>query len=77
MSSHCEGIQKVSSLFVWSSLCATNGTQAIEVYEYKYAKFANGRLMRWAMFLQSYNFRVQAIKGSENVGADYLGRVQE
>jgi len=28
------------------------------------AKFANGRLMRWAMFLQ-------------NVGADYLSRVEE
>ena len=41
------------------------------------AKFANGRLMRWAMFLQSYNFRVEAIKGSENVGADYLIRVEE
>ena len=41
------------------------------------AKFANGRLMRRAMFLQSYNFRVEAIKGSENVGADYLSRVQE
>ena len=42
------------------------------------AKFANGRLMRCAMFLQSYNFRViKAIKGSENVGADYLSRVQE
>ena len=41
------------------------------------AKFANGRLLRWAMFLQSYNFRVEAIKGSENVGADYLSRVQE
>ena len=39
--------------------------------------FAIGRLMRWAMFLQSYNFRVEAIKGSEYVGADYLGRVQE
>ena len=41
------------------------------------AKFANGRLMRWAMFLQSYNFRVEAIKGSENAGADYLSRVEE
>ena len=41
------------------------------------AKFANGRLMRWAMFLQSYNSRVEAIKGSENVGADYLSRVEE
>ena len=26
------------------------------------AKFANGRLMRWAMFFQSYTFRVEAIK---------------
>ena len=41
------------------------------------AKFAKGRLMRWAMFLQHYNFRVEAIKGYENVRADYLSRVQE
>ena len=39
------------------------------------AKFSNGRLMRWAMFLQSYNFRVEAIKGSENVDADYMSHV--
>ena len=41
------------------------------------AKFANGRLMRWAMFLRSYSFTVEAIKGSENVGADYLSRAEE
>ena len=41
------------------------------------AKFANGRLMRWALFLQSYSFKVEAIKGSENVGADYLSRAEE
>ena len=41
------------------------------------AKYTNARLMRWAMFLQSYNFKVEAIKGSENVGADYLSRVEE
>ena len=41
------------------------------------AKYANARLMRWAMFLQSYNFKVEAIKGSENVGADYLSRIEE
>ena len=62
------GIQKVSSLFVWSSLCATSRSRATEVH---------GRLMRWAMFLQSYNFRVEAIKGFENVGADYLSRAEE
>jgi len=41
------------------------------------AKFTNNRLMRWAMFLQSYNMKVEAIKGSDNVGADYLSRVLE
>jgi len=41
------------------------------------AKFMNSRLMRWAIFLQSYNLRVEAIKGSDNIGADYLSRVVE
>ena len=41
------------------------------------AKLANGRLLRWAMFLQSHTFRVEAIKGSENVRADYLSRAEE
>ena len=39
------------------------------------AKFENDRIMRWAMYLQSYRFTVQAIKGSENVGADFLSRM--
>ena len=41
------------------------------------AKFTNNRVMRWAMFLQSYNMKVEAIKGSDNVGADYLSRALE
>ena len=40
-------------------------------------KYTNARLMRWAMDLQSYNFKVEAFKGSENVGAGYLSRVEE
>lgn len=39
------------------------------------AKFLNDRIMRWAMFLQSYAMRIESIKGSENVGADYLSRI--
>ena len=39
------------------------------------SKFANDRIMRWAMFLQNYRFRIMSIKGSDNVGADYLSRV--
>ncbi len=35
---------------------------------------SNGRLMRWALSLQDYSFRVDYIKGSMNVGADLLSR---
>ena len=38
------------------------------------AKSESQRLMRWALFLQSYNYKVEAIKGSDNVGADFLSR---
>jgi len=38
------------------------------------AKFQNGLLMRWALTLQPYIFTIHAIKGSENVCADYLSR---
>ena len=30
-------------------------------------KFANGRLMRWAIFLQSYTLRVEAIKAQRTL----------
>jgi len=33
-----------------------------------------GRFVRWALVLQQYQFTVKAIKGSENVGADFLSR---
>ena len=38
------------------------------------AKTSNARIMRWALQLQPYRFRLQSIKGKENVGADYLSR---
>ncbi|GFN91292.1 Zinc finger protein [Plakobranchus ocellatus] len=40
------------------------------------AKFDSPRIMRWALALQVYNFDVHYIKGSENVGADYLSRIE-
>jgi len=39
------------------------------------AKLANARVMRWALELQSFKFRTESIKGSDNVGADYLSRI--
>ena len=38
------------------------------------AKYTNGRIMRWSLFLQSYRFRIHAIKGTDNVVADYMSR---
>ena len=37
----------------------------------------NSRLMRWALILQSYNFRIEYIKGKDNVFSDLLSRSQD
>lgn len=39
------------------------------------AKHLNSRVLRWSLVLQEYSFRVEHIKGSENVGADFLSRI--
>ena len=41
------------------------------------AKLTNGRLMRWSLFLQQYHIHVEYIKGSQNIGSDYLSRLTE
>lgn len=40
------------------------------------AKELDDRLMRWALLLQPYFAHVKYIKGSENVGADFLSRLR-
>ena len=39
------------------------------------SKFDNPRIMRWLLALQSFVFRVEHIKGKDNVGADLVSRV--
>lgn len=39
------------------------------------SKVTNPRLMRWALSLQPYRFKTAAIKGKDDVGADYLSRL--
>lgn len=39
------------------------------------ANLKNNRVLRWAMTLQPYRYRITYISGRENVGADYLSRV--
>ena len=38
------------------------------------AKALNPRIMRWTLKLQPHRFRIVAIRGQDNVGADYLSR---
>ena len=38
------------------------------------SRYSNSRIMRWALDLQVYRFRVQVIQGVENHTADYLSR---
>jgi len=38
-------------------------------------KTESARIMRWSLFLQNYSFRIESIKGTENVAADYLSRL--
>jgi hypothetical protein len=40
-----------------------------------YTNENHSRLMRCPMLLQPFHFRIEAMKGKENVGADYLNRV--
>jgi hypothetical protein len=37
-------------------------------------KLSNGRLMRWSLFLQQYQMQIRYVKGTENVGADFMSR---
>lgn len=41
----------------------------------KSAKHVNSRVLRWSLILMEYDFSVEYIKGSENVGADYMSRL--
>jgi hypothetical protein len=36
----------------------------------------NARILRWQLYMQSFNFTVEVIKGSDNCLADYLTRVE-
>ena len=40
----------------------------------KDASYQNDRVFRWAVAVQEYSFRVEDIRGRENIGADFLSR---
>ena len=39
------------------------------------AKFQNDQIMRWALALQGYDYKVESIPGKDNVVANYLSRI--
>ena len=41
----------------------------------KSAKLNNNRLMRWALKLQPFHYRIEVIPGKNNIGADFLSRI--
>ncbi|KAL8616736.1 hypothetical protein ACOMHN_017774 [Nucella lapillus] len=40
-------------------------------------KSASGRITRWALLLQPFQFTIEAIPGKENVSADFLSRIPD
>jgi len=65
-------IQKFQNFLYGKSFVLETDHQPLE-YLGK-SQFQNGRLMRWALALQQYRIRIRAIKGSDNIGADFLSR---
>ena len=66
------GIQKFHRYIYGTAFLVTTVHQPLS-YLNK-AKLSNPRLMRWALTLQPYPFHIVMIRGSDNVGADYLSR---
>jgi hypothetical protein len=57
-----------SSRIVWEGVCVAHRPQAIAIQR---CNIDSGGIMRWSLFLQNYRFRVEAMKNSANVVADY------
>lgn len=63
---------EVSTVLVWPAFRTRNRSPAADLHDK--SKVANARIMRWALALQPFRIQLRAIKGSDNVGADFLSR---
>ena len=50
----------------------TDGSSTTDIFEFGQTQQWP---VHWALLLQPFRFTVEAIPGSENVGADYLSRI--
>jgi len=64
-------VQEFQNFLYGKSFILETGHQPL-LYLGKAQYGQNGRLMRWALVLEQYQFTVKAINGSENVAADFL-----
>ena len=69
------GSSKVSEIPVWGGVYPIETDHQPLVF-LDSAQFSNSRIMRWSLFLQGYRFTLRAIKGKDNIVADYLSRVE-
>jgi len=69
------GIQKFQAYLYGRQFVLQTDHQPL-VYMNK-ARLINIIIMRWALSLQTYKFRIDAIPGKENIGADYLSRIED
>ena len=67
------GIQKFYVYLYGVSFVVETDHQPLECL--KRSTGGNGRILRWTLYLQNFSFTIRAIRGSENVVADYLSRV--
>ena len=67
------GINKFSSYLYGKSFVLETDHQPLNYLQV--AKQHNPKLMRWALTLQPYRFRVNVVKGKDNHGADFLSRI--
>ncbi|KAK4317640.1 hypothetical protein Pmani_011295 [Petrolisthes manimaculis] len=51
-------------------------TDHMPLHYLRTAKTSNARIMRWALYMQQFEYTAEYIKGAENVGADFLSRTE-
>ena len=74
MPSSSLGYQEISSLFYGVPFILQTDHEPLKYMNSD--KFANGRLMRWALFCKAIHSELKPLK-AENVEADYLSRADE
>ena len=67
------GNKEIPTLSLRNRVHHTDRASAISLLEQD--QICNDRIMRRAMFIQNYKFKIEVIKGSEKIGADFLSRV--